>query len=127
MCFACPAGISDIALRAIPPHRGSEASPNEAARILGISRPLFVHRMKIGDMPFRSVGAHRRATLRDVFALKSKFDAQRAATDERRPAGASLILTWNLRDFPAPVLKKQGLHRQTPTPFSPISLIKPRT
>ena len=29
-------------------------------------------------------------------------------------AGASLILTWNLRDFPTKELKKHGLVRQTP-------------
>lgn len=29
-------------------------------------------------------------------------------------AGASVILTWNLRDFPASALKKLGLRRQTP-------------
>lgn len=32
-------------------------------------------------------------------------------------AGASVILTWNLRDFPAMELKKHGLRRQTPDAF----------
>ncbi len=32
-------------------------------------------------------------------------------------AGASVILTWNLRDFPATTLKKYGLRRQTPDVF----------
>ena len=32
-------------------------------------------------------------------------------------AGASVILTWNLRDFPATALKKFGLRRQTPDTF----------
>src|SRR5476649_995262 len=32
-------------------------------------------------------------------------------------AGASVILTWNLRDFPAAALKKYGLHRQAPDTF----------
>jgi len=58
-----------------------ELSPNDAASILGISRPLVVHRMDIGDLPFRYVGKHRRATLRDVLALKIKIDAQRAAME----------------------------------------------
>jgi len=56
-----------------------ELSPNEAASLLGVSRPLVVHRMEIGDLPFRWVGKHRRTTLRDVLALKSRIDAQRAA------------------------------------------------
>jgi hypothetical protein len=40
-----------------------------------------VHRMEIGDLPFRYVGKHRRAKLRDVLALKSKIDAQQSALD----------------------------------------------
>jgi len=56
-----------------------ELSPNDAAIILGVSRPLVVHRMEIGELPFRYVGKHRRAKLKDVLGLKSKIDAQRAA------------------------------------------------
>ena len=56
-----------------------ELSPNDAADILGISRPLVVHRMDVGDLPFRYVGKHRRARLRDVLALKTKLDAQQKA------------------------------------------------
>jgi hypothetical protein len=54
-----------------------ELSPNDAADILGISRPLVVHRMDVGDLPFRYVGKHRRTKLRDVLALRAKIDAQR--------------------------------------------------
>ena len=56
-----------------------ELSPNDAAVILGISRPLVVHRMDIGDLPFRYVGKHRRTKLKDVLALKMKIDDQRSA------------------------------------------------
>lgn len=56
-----------------------ELSPNDAASILGVSRPLVVHRMDVGDLPFRYVGKHRRTTLKDVLGLKTKIDAQRAA------------------------------------------------
>src|SRR5436190_14742506 len=54
-----------------------ELSPNEAASIIGISRPLVVHRMNIGELPFRYVGKHRRARLKDVLRLKDRIDAQR--------------------------------------------------
>jgi hypothetical protein len=54
-----------------------ELSPNDAATVLGISRPLVVHRMDIGDLPFRYVGKHRRTKLVDVLALKARIDAQR--------------------------------------------------
>jgi hypothetical protein len=58
-----------------------ELSPNDAADILGISRPLVVHRMDIGDLPFRYVGKHRRAKLRDVLTLKTRIDAQQTAME----------------------------------------------
>ena len=58
-----------------------ELSPNDAATVLGISRPLVVHRMDVGDLPFRYVGTHRRARLKDVLGLKTKIDAQRAAME----------------------------------------------
>lgn len=58
-----------------------ELSPNDAANILGISRPLVVHRMDIGDLSFRYVGKHRRAKLKDVLALKTRIDAQQKAME----------------------------------------------
>lgn len=58
-----------------------EISPNDASGILGISRPLVVHRMDIGDLPFRYVGKHRRSKLKDVLALKEQIDAQRKAME----------------------------------------------
>jgi excisionase family DNA binding protein len=58
-----------------------ELSPNDAADILGISRPLVVHRMDMGDLPFWYVGKHRRTKLKDVLALKTKLDAQHAAIE----------------------------------------------
>jgi hypothetical protein len=56
-----------------------EVSPNDAAAILGVSRPLVVHRMDVGDLPFRYVGKHWRAELKDVLSLKAKLDEQRTA------------------------------------------------
>jgi len=37
--------------------------------------------MDIGDLPFRYVGKHRRAKLKDVLMQKAKIDAQKAALD----------------------------------------------
>jgi len=71
-----------------------ELSPNDAASILGVSRPLVVHRMEAGELPFRYVGKHRRAKLKDVLVLKTKIDAQRAAMEafaqRRRGSQAAL-------------------------------------
>lgn len=56
-----------------------ELSPTEISFILGVSRPLVVLRMDRGDLPFRYVGKHRRAFLKDVLALKARLEAQRGA------------------------------------------------
>ena len=58
-----------------------ELSPTEASSILGISRPLVVLRMDRGDLPFRYVGKHRRASVKDVLALKTRLDAGRSAME----------------------------------------------
>lgn len=59
-----------------------ELSPTEASAVLGISRPLVVLRMDRGDLPFRYVGKHRRALLKDVLALKAKLDVRRKAMED---------------------------------------------
>lgn len=58
-----------------------ELSPTDASEILGISRPLVVLRMDRGELPFRYVGKHRRASLKDVLALKAKLDMRQKALD----------------------------------------------
>jgi excisionase family DNA binding protein len=67
-----------------------EVSPNEAAEILGMSRPLVVHRMNMGDLPFHYVGSHRRAKLKDLLAFKEKVDAQQAAMKKLTEIGEEL-------------------------------------
>ena len=56
-----------------------ELTPNEIAGGVGLSRPLVVRRMDIDDLPFRYVGNHRRAAMRDVVTFKSRHDAQKLA------------------------------------------------
>jgi excisionase family DNA binding protein len=55
---------------------GTELSPSQAGKILGLSRPLVVRRMEDGRLPFHYVGTHRRCTLGDVLSLKAKEDEQ---------------------------------------------------
>lgn len=68
-----------------------EVTPNEASTLLGISRPLVVHRMDVGDLPFRYVGKHRRARLKDVLVLKARLDEQRTAQNALAADGEELI------------------------------------
>lgn len=54
----------------------AELSPEAAAKILGVSRPVVYHRMDSGRLPFRQVGSHRRVLYKDVLALKA-FEEER--------------------------------------------------
>ncbi|WP_048709841.1 helix-turn-helix domain-containing protein, partial [Microvirga massiliensis] len=54
----------------------AELSPEQAAKVLGISRPLVYHHMDTGRLPFRQVGTHRRVLVNDVLALK-RFEEER--------------------------------------------------
>ena len=71
-----------------------ELSPTEASAILGISRPLVVLRMDRGDLPFRYVGKHRRALLKDVLALKAALDIGRKALDALAEDTEDLIVNY---------------------------------
>lgn len=62
----------------------AEISPEDAAAILGISRPLVRRRMEAGVLPFRRVGTHRRLRLSDVLDLKRREAPARAALAELR-------------------------------------------
>jgi len=62
----------------------AEISPEDAASILGISRPLVRRRMDAGDLPFRRVGTHRRIRLADVMALRHREAPARAALEALR-------------------------------------------
>ena len=56
----------------------AEISPEKAAEILGISRPLVYQRMDSGRLPFRQVGSHRRVRAADVAALRQFEDQRRS-------------------------------------------------
>jgi excisionase family DNA binding protein len=59
-----------------------EITPEEAAGLLGMSRPIVMHRIKHGDIPHRMVGTHHRLRLADVLAFRDREQAQRDALDE---------------------------------------------
>lgn len=64
----------------------AEITTQEAADLLGISRPTFVKLVESGHIPCRTPGVHRRLKVADVLAYR---DAQEA---ERRAAFGELVL-----------------------------------
>jgi excisionase family DNA binding protein len=66
----------------IAPHN-QRLTTQEAADILGISRPTLVKLLDEGLIPFEQPGRHRRVLLRDVIAFQERRRAEReAALDE---------------------------------------------
>jgi excisionase family DNA binding protein len=74
----------------------TEITPEYAAAILGISRPLVRRRMDIGALPFRRVGAHRRLRLADVLALRAREEPVRGALDALAADTEDLERTYGL-------------------------------
>ena len=52
--------------------------------------------MDQGDLPFRYVGKHRRATLKDVLALKIRLDARRGAMEVLAEDTEDLVVNHGL-------------------------------
>jgi excisionase family DNA binding protein len=77
---------------------GLEISPEKAAEILGMSRPLVYQRMDSGKLPFRLVGTHRRVLVKDVIVLKQ--------FEERRQGFAEALAADAEEDQPASPAKK---------------------
>jgi excisionase family DNA binding protein len=61
----------------------AELTTQQAADILGVSRPTLVKFLEDGTMPFRTIGVHRRIMAADVFSyLAEERKCQDTALDE---------------------------------------------
>lgn len=71
----------------------AELSTQQAAELLGVSRPHLIKQINAGLLPARMVGTHRRLATADVLAFRERTSAtRRAALDELTGTSQSLGL-----------------------------------
>lgn len=81
------------AVTLIPVH--AELTTQQAAEILGVSRPFVVSQLEAGKLNFHKVGTHRRIRFLDVMAYKQRMVTDRKKTlDELADQAQALDLGY---------------------------------
>jgi excisionase family DNA binding protein len=66
----------------------AELTTQQAASILGVSRPFLIQQMKENKIAYRRIGTHRRVRFQDLMDYKNRIDADRAKVLEELAAQA---------------------------------------
>lgn len=69
-------------------------STQEAADLLGVSRPTLVKLLKAGTIPYTQPGRHRRVQLTDLLAYRQRVQHQRRTTLDAMTAEAAADDTY---------------------------------
>jgi len=69
----------------------TELTSQQAAEVLGVSRPFLVKSLDGGKIPSRKVGTHRRVRFSDLLAYRQQTDQRRLQTLEELTAQAQQL------------------------------------
>src|SRR5699024_3199415 len=83
----------------IAPHN-TMLTPQEAADLLGISRPTLVRLLSEGEIPFSTRGRHRRVLLRDVLDYQERTWQKREQVLDQMAADAEETGLYDMTSTP---------------------------